>query len=464
MPELPTGASGRPFRMQRLLGGVLRGGDPAWLQRPEVRTALAARDIGAVYRLLREAGVGQRWIAQLTHQSQSEVSEICQGRQVRDVWVLERIAAGLGVPRAWMGLSYGEHQPDPASATEDVNEDEDVKRRALITVATGVSLGQAVPDLGEFTELALPRGEELPVRLGMVHVHTVQTVTAQLRGVARYLGGQADLFGDAARRYTRWMQVPATEAVKVGLAAALAELHTEAGWSCFDSGLDGTGHFTRALWLADAAGDAYGLANAAWQAGATLVNGHPNDALKLFQLGQIHLGGWAPGASTPATLRTDDPRLPTLTARLNLFSATAYALRGRPEQAQRYLTEAHQGWAPRDAFERAGGDQVTAGIQLELGRLEVAEQFAASAVRTFGEGHRRGRARAELVLAEVHVRAGEPRGLMLAPPAIEEVSTLQSVAVRRERLIPLAPALQARPGSDAQELARQARQIAATQT
>jgi hypothetical protein len=37
-----------------------------------------------------------------------------------------------------------------------------------------------------------------------------------------------------------------------------------------------------------------------------------------------------------------------------------------------------------------------------------------------------------------------------------------SVAARRERLIPLATALQARPGSDTQELARLARQVAAT--
>ncbi|MGH3868101.1 MAG: hypothetical protein ACRDQ4_18660 [Pseudonocardiaceae bacterium] len=44
------------------------------------------------------------------------------------------------------------------------------------------------------------------------------------------------------------------------------------------------------------------------------------------------------------------------------------------------------------------------------------------------------------------------------------MSTLQSAAVRRERLIPLAAALEARPGTDTQELARTARQIATTQS
>jgi hypothetical protein len=78
--------------------------DPALLKCDDVRAALAARDVGTVYRLLWRLGVSQRRIAQLTGQSQSEVCEILKGRQVRDVWVLERIADGLGVPRAWMGL------------------------------------------------------------------------------------------------------------------------------------------------------------------------------------------------------------------------------------------------------------------------------------------------------------------------------------------------------------------------
>ncbi|MGH3700051.1 MAG: hypothetical protein ACRDQY_11370 [Pseudonocardiaceae bacterium] len=63
---------------------------------------------------------------------------------------------------------------------------------------------------------------------------------------------------------------------------------------------------------------------------------------------------------------------------------------------------------------------------------------------------------------KVHVRAGEPRVLVLARQAIAAVSTLQSVAVRQERLVPLATALEARPGNDAKEIARMARQVAAT--
>jgi Helix-turn-helix domain len=433
--------------------------DPALFDSDEVCAALAARDVGTVYRLLWRAGVSQRRIGQLTGQSQSEVCEILKGRQVRDVWVLERIADGLGAPRAWMGLSYGKQAPDVLSVEEV---DEDVKRRALIAAALAVPWGQVSP--GDMTEVALPAGQALPSRLGASDVAIVRTATDRLRGMARYYGGQADLFGAAVTLYTRWLQVPATEEVKARLAAALAELHTEAGWCCHDSGLDGTGYFIRALRLAGKAGDTYGAANAALHAGVTSVRGgHPNDALKLFQLGQFHLdGGSRLRRSTPATLGADDPRVPTVTARLARQSATAYAVMGGPDEATQCLAEAHDGWAPRDAFERAGADFVTAGIQLDLGQFDAAEQSAASAVRSYGENHRRGRTLAELLLAEVHMRAGEPQGLTLARHAINEVSTLQSVAARRERLIPLATALEARPGSDARELAQTARQVATT--
>ena len=51
-------------------------------QRPDVRVALAARDIREVFKILQRVGVSQRRIAALTGQSQSEISEILGGRQV----------------------------------------------------------------------------------------------------------------------------------------------------------------------------------------------------------------------------------------------------------------------------------------------------------------------------------------------------------------------------------------------
>ncbi len=135
---------------------------------------------------------------------------------------------------------------------------------------------------------------------------------------------------------------------------------------------------------------------------------------------------------------------------------------GGLDEVTRYLARAHEGWEPRDAFERGAMDRATAAIHLDLGQLDTAEQLAVSALRTYTGNHCRARTTAQLLLAEVHVRAGEPQGLMLARQAIDAVRTLHSVAVRRERLIPLVAALEARPSTDTRELARTARQIAAT--
>ncbi|MBV9143069.1 MAG: helix-turn-helix transcriptional regulator [Pseudonocardiales bacterium] len=440
--------------------------DPAFFHSDEVRAALAARDVGRVYRLLQRIGVTQRRIAGLTDQSQSEVNEILRkGRRVRDVEVLERIADGLGVPRGWLGVGYGEGALDASPAEEEVKEV--VKRRALITTAMVWSLdqqGTPYPDQPS-VQLALPTDDPLPWRLGMADIQELRSFTRGLVTRARYYGGYAGAFADAVRRYTQWLAVPASEAVKTALALALAELHTEAGWACYDAGLDGRGHFIRALGFAGKAGDTYGVANAAWHAGLTLVrSGHPNDALKLFQLGQFRLRLFPPSGSTSATSYSEDTRLPILTARLIRGSAIAYAVMGGPRQADRCLAEANDGWEPPGAFERAGADFGAAGIALDLGRLEAAEQFATRALGSYGEAHRRGRTLAELLLAEVHIRAGQPQGLTLARHAIEEVRGLRSVAARRERLLPLVAALEARPGTDAQELARTARRIVTNRT
>lgn len=82
--------------------------------RPDMREALASRDVGAAYRILQRYGVSQRRIAAQTGQSQSEISEILGGRQVKSYDVLVRIAEGLGIPRGWMGLAM-----DPLEASEE---------------------------------------------------------------------------------------------------------------------------------------------------------------------------------------------------------------------------------------------------------------------------------------------------------------------------------------------------------
>ena len=279
--------------------------DPALYQRDDVRRILAERDIAALYRALKDEGVTQRTIAALTGQSQSEVSEILASRRVLAYDVLVRIAAGLGIPRELMGLSYG---ADSAGGEEGAypgveggpgpEVEEEMRRRALLAATSLAALGQVVTSLGEVAELALPRtgDEPLPSRLGMSHVQATEAVTEQLRATARQYGGQAEVFGAAAKHYIRWMGVPAADAVQARLGCALAELHTEAGWACYDSGVDGRGYFTHALRLADEVGDGYGIGNApgtpgrAWCAAGTPTTHSRRSSWGSSRLQGLHRG------------------------------------------------------------------------------------------------------------------------------------------------------------------------------
>jgi transcriptional regulator with XRE-family HTH domain len=90
---------------RRRLADPIDGDHPVW-SHPEMRQALALRDIGTVFKLLQRHGLSQRRIAALTGQSQSEVSEILNGRQVVSYDVLLRICTGLGIQRGRLGLAY----------------------------------------------------------------------------------------------------------------------------------------------------------------------------------------------------------------------------------------------------------------------------------------------------------------------------------------------------------------------
>jgi transcriptional regulator with XRE-family HTH domain len=153
------------------------------------RGALAERDITTVYRLLTEAGVAQRQIADVTGQPQSEVCEILKGRRVMAYDVLVRIANALDVPRGWMGLGYGGDASPPPSPVEEV--DEGMKRRALLAVGSVALLGS--PVLGDLLHIPAPTPTPLSSRLGAADVAAIRSLTTELRTVTRSYGGGADV-------------------------------------------------------------------------------------------------------------------------------------------------------------------------------------------------------------------------------------------------------------------------------
>ena len=84
-----------------------------------------------------------------------------------------------------------------------------------------------------------------------------------------------------------------------------------------------------------------------------------------------------------------------------------------------------------------------------------------ASLRRWEGGSQVSRTQSAIMLATIHVRAGEPRRLQLAHSAVTAAGKLTSVRAR-QRLEPLAAELEARRGSDAEQLARMARQVATT--
>jgi len=219
-------------------------------------------------------------------------------------------------------------------------------------------------------------------------------------------------------------------------------------------------HYARGLELATEAGDAYLQAVALTQAGlATVEHGQPNDGLKMLQWGEFKTWTIPPDEQRAVVVGVSG-RV-ALQACGQADSATALAELDCWDAANTALTKSRELWTPTRADPYGDLDRPAACLELKRGRLNAAEPFAAASVRRWESGSRRGRTQAGVVLATIHVRAGEPDGLRLAHGAVTGASKLSSMRAR-QRLVPLADALEARPGSDHRELARMARQVAAT--
>lgn len=311
-------------------------------QQPEMRAALAARDISTVYRLLRRVGVSQRQIAAMTGQSQSEVSEILKGRQVMAYDVLARIADGLGIPRGHMGLAYDEATATSVvgpSGDEHAEEDESVKRRKFLAHAAAVTVGAAVFGPAQDQWQPSPaQAAQVPSRVGLSDVRQIEASTKALRGLDYQYGGGA--CRDAVVAQLSWAQrmleAQTADTVRPRLFTAVADLHNLAGWTSFDIDLVDSArfHFSKALELAKEVQNHSLLANVLYRMGRVyLEQDAPNDALKLFQLGQI---------------AAQDSGSEIAVALLCANEAWAYAKLGEVDQAHRMLGRAHDEFARAD--------------------------------------------------------------------------------------------------------------------
>jgi hypothetical protein len=217
-------------------------------------------------------------------------------------------------------------------------------------------------------------------------------------------------------------------------------------------------HFTTALELATEAKDAYLQSIALKYAGmATMEHGHPDDGLKMIQFSLVK--AWDIPRDEQRAVVVGPIGRAAQEACVRVQAATALAHLGFLDAADVEIAKSRQLWSPTRTDRFGDLDRPAALLALPRGRLDAAESLAEASVRRSEGISQIGRTHSGVVLATVHVRAGEPGGLLLAYDSITAVTKISSVRVRK-RLLLLADELAARPGTDAKDLSRMAHQIA----
>ncbi|MQA62207.1 MAG: tetratricopeptide repeat protein [Actinophytocola sp.] len=430
---------------------------------PEMREALAARQISSVYRLLRRHGISQRQIAAMTGQSQSEVSEILKGRQVMAYDVLVRISDGLRIPRGYMGLAYDEATAVKivgAADAQQAEEDEAVKRRRFLAHAAQVTMGATVfaVDSGSWAA-ASPAMTPAPGRIGMADVRQVEAATRALRALDYQYGG--GFCRDAVVAQLSWgrqlLTASGTEPVTSRLYVALADLHNVAGWTSFDTGLVDAArtHFANALELAKEGGNHPLVANVLYRMGRVYLHHEsPDDALKMFQLGQL-----------AAQESGSDLAVAVLCAN----EAWAYAKMGNEDQSTKLLG------MTRDTFARADVDSAESWVKFftqtdvhaMIGTVHTALAQGGNATHTkyaipaltraidgYGDDMARSKAFNLSALATNHLIEGDiDHGAKVGRASLDAAEGLKSARVK-DRMAPLKREAEKRSNNaDARELA-----------
>ncbi|ASR33691.1 transcriptional regulator [Prauserella marina] len=432
----------------------------AW-ETPEMREALKRRNISEVYRQLRKHGVSQRQIAAMTGQSQSEVSEILKGRQVMAYEVLSRIAGGLKIPRGYMGLAYDpetEVQVVGGADEQQSEEDESVKRRKFLAHAAQVTMGAAVFGPTSDAWAASPARTPAPGRIGMTDVRQVEAATRALRALDYQYGG--GFCRDAVVAQLSWgqqmLQASGTDLVKTRLFVALADLHSLAGWTSFDIGLidSARGHFANALDLAKQGENHPLVANILYRMGRVYLHQDaPNDALKLFQLGQI---------------AAQESGSELAVAVLCANEAWAYAMMGNGDQAIKLLGRTRDEFAradlanaeswvrffnETDVYAMIGTVHTALAQHADLTHTKFAIPALTRAIDSYGDDMARSKTFSLSMLATNHMIDGDiDHGAKTGGKALDCAEGLKSARVE-ERMRPLKEEAARRSNnSDAREL------------
>lgn len=241
---------------------------PAWQE------ACRTRDFARIFRLVKvKAGIYPSRIAALCGMTPSRIGEIMAGRRgLAHIDVIERVADGLRIPGAMLGLAHRPWEIPLPSRTKE----------------TPPELVPAVPGEPRRTE---PAGE-LDDLLALVDGRATRSTLAALRSTVQDYWRRDNAHGGATLRpavvghlrYVGRLLDSAEAGLRNDLQGVAAELARLSGWAYFDARQYSTArtYFTQALKLSHAQGNGLFMANVlSCMSLLATYDGNPNDAVAL---------------------------------------------------------------------------------------------------------------------------------------------------------------------------------------
>ncbi|MFD5862624.1 twin-arginine translocation signal domain-containing protein [Streptomyces chartreusis] len=391
------------------------------LERPDVRSALAAHDFGTVFHVARaEAGISYSQIAAECGIKPERVGTLAKGNgKVTSFEKIVRITDALRIPGHLVGLA-----PRPWETQAEAGRRDFLKTSAAASLAVGLP-ELSRPSTGGRLDSSLP--EQLRQR------------TARLRRLDDVLGG-----GDTYRTYLGEYQRTRSllrhrsysEETGRGLLSVLAEQAQQAGWAAFDGGrhAEARGLYEASQKAAADAGDAELAGNAL---AFLAYQGLRGD-------GQERQAAVQTAARSCATAGPD--AAPGVRALLYERLAWAHAVAGNGDETERALDAAHAALAEVDGTPQphwaAWVDETELQIMsgrcwTELRRPLRAVPVLESALARYDDSHARDKALYLSWLADSYLTAGEvEQAATVTGRALNLSSGVASVRPR-ERLEPV---------------------------
>ena len=271
---------------------------------PEFIAACQAHDISTVFALAEKYGLSRSAIARRTEIKTDHVREIINGRRVVESFaVYERIADGLGIPGAMLGLATRTWE----SEASFVRLSPHLKVSSLDTNATFAG-SMADRNLPWLTSLGRDSNGRSAWQISEAEVELLRTAADDMDAIDQQFGGNR--LWRPTRAHLLWVHQMIDRGIydeELGqqLHMVAGKFTTSLGWFCYDAGLQAEAryHFSEALNTANFTGDdalaSRTLSNMARQA-VDLNKGR--EAVRFARLAQAHAKEWAAPSRVTALL------------------------------------------------------------------------------------------------------------------------------------------------------------------